>query len=197
MDGSLGITSIKPDQMQIINPLLILILVPIFESLIYPCFSRCNLMTPLQRMATGGLLAALSFIISGVVEIQVEATSPRLLEAGTTQLNFVNTLPCPISFHYNSAAGDKGEMQLEAASERFLRDLHVNPYELQAEIILSADGTCGGLSVANARWNGQVNGLSKKAFLLFITLRDGKLLFEKLDHALPTEKSSSGEPRLG
>ena len=55
-------------------------------------------------------------------------------------------------------------------------------------MMLSPDETCGGLRVANAQWNGHVNGLSKKAFLLFITLQDGKLLFEKLDLALTTEK---------
>ena len=104
--------------MQIVN-LLILILVPIFESLIYPCFSKCNLMTPLQRMATGGLLAALSFIISGIVEIQVEATSPRLLEAGTTQLNFVNTLPCQISFNYNSVAESGSKRQVNGSYETY------------------------------------------------------------------------------
>jgi POT family len=67
--------SLKADQMQIVNPLLILILVPIFESLIYPCFSKCNLLTPLQRMATGGIIAGIAFVISGVVELQLEVSA--------------------------------------------------------------------------------------------------------------------------
>ena len=71
-DFSEGGWSLKADQMQIVNPLLILILVPIFESLIYPCFSKCNLLTPLQRMATGGIIAGIAFVISGVVELQLE-----------------------------------------------------------------------------------------------------------------------------
>ena len=64
----------KADQMQIVNPLLILLLVPLFESVVYPAFSKCNLFTPLQRMTTGGILAGVAFIISGVIELQLEVT---------------------------------------------------------------------------------------------------------------------------
>ena len=73
MDGSLGEHfGIKTDQLQIANPLLILLLVPIFESAIYPLFNKCGLMTPLQRMISGGVLAAVAFIISGIVELKLE-----------------------------------------------------------------------------------------------------------------------------
>ena len=72
MDGTLGATTIKPDQLQIVNPLLILALVPVFESVIYPCFKKCGLLTPLQRIGAGGLLAGLAFVISGIVELQLE-----------------------------------------------------------------------------------------------------------------------------
>ena len=40
MDGTIGATTIKPDQMQVINPLLILLLIPIFDRLIYPLFGK-------------------------------------------------------------------------------------------------------------------------------------------------------------
>ena len=72
MDGTLGATTIKPDQLQILNPLLILTLVPLFESVIYPCFKKCGLLTPLQRIGVGGLLAGLAFVISGIVELNLE-----------------------------------------------------------------------------------------------------------------------------
>lgn len=72
MDGTLGAITIKPDQLQIVNPLLILALVPVFESVIYPCFKKCGLLTPLQRIGAGGLLAGLAFVVSGIVELQLE-----------------------------------------------------------------------------------------------------------------------------
>ncbi len=79
MNGDVKVTNIKPDQLQIFNPLLVLILVPVFESLIYPCFKTCGLLTPLQRIGGGGLLAGLAFVLSGMVELKLEVRF--LLEA--------------------------------------------------------------------------------------------------------------------
>ena len=38
--GQLGSFIIKPDQMQVVNPLMILILIPIFDRFIYPQFGK-------------------------------------------------------------------------------------------------------------------------------------------------------------
>jgi len=52
---------------------MVLFLIPIFQSLIYPALGKCNLLTnSLQRMGLGGLLAALSFVVAGVVELHLE-----------------------------------------------------------------------------------------------------------------------------
>ena len=76
MDGTLGSITILPDQFQIANPLLIIALVPIFDSVIYPFLSKCGLvLTPLKRMSIGGLLAALAFVVSGAVELLIEVFS--------------------------------------------------------------------------------------------------------------------------
>ncbi len=40
MNGALGSYIIKPDQMQLINPALILILIPLFDQAIYPLFTK-------------------------------------------------------------------------------------------------------------------------------------------------------------
>ena len=72
MNGDLGGWVIYPEQMQIVNPLLILIMVPIFESLIYPLFKKCGLLTPLQRIACGLVLCGVSFVVSGFVEIAIQ-----------------------------------------------------------------------------------------------------------------------------
>ena len=73
MDGTLGSITILPDQFQIANPLLILALVPTFDSVIYPLSTKCGLvLTPLKRMSIGGLFAALAFVVSGAVELLIE-----------------------------------------------------------------------------------------------------------------------------
>ncbi|KAJ4933712.1 hypothetical protein JOQ06_030536 [Pogonophryne albipinna] len=43
MDGNFGLLVIQPDQMQTVNPILILTLVPIMDSLIYPLIKKCGL----------------------------------------------------------------------------------------------------------------------------------------------------------
>ncbi|WAR10256.1 PEPT1-like protein [Mya arenaria] len=70
MDGSMGIFGkLKPDQMQALNPLLILIMIPILDKIVYPFLDK-----PLQRM---------------------KAEDPAL-GAGQTGITFLNTLPCNV-----------------------------------------------------------------------------------------------------
>ena len=35
---------VKPDQVQALNPILILILIPLFDKIIYPLLDRCGIM---------------------------------------------------------------------------------------------------------------------------------------------------------
>uniref|UniRef100_A0A8C5HU60 Solute carrier family 15 member 1-like n=1 Tax=Gouania willdenowi TaxID=441366 RepID=A0A8C5HU60_GOUWI len=43
MDGNFGLLVIQPDQMQTVNPILILTLVPIMDSVVYPLIKKCGL----------------------------------------------------------------------------------------------------------------------------------------------------------
>ncbi|KAB5576994.1 hypothetical protein PHYPO_G00204890 [Pangasianodon hypophthalmus] len=66
---------IKPDQMQMLNALLILVFVPIFDMGVYPLVGLCRInLTPLRKMATGMILAALAFCAATVVEVNVIKT---------------------------------------------------------------------------------------------------------------------------
>jgi solute carrier family 15 (oligopeptide transporter), member 1 len=40
MNGQVGSLNIKPEQMTVVNPVLILLLIPIFDRIIYPAFAR-------------------------------------------------------------------------------------------------------------------------------------------------------------
>uniref|UniRef100_A0A8C4HZ50 Solute carrier family 15 member 1 n=1 Tax=Dicentrarchus labrax TaxID=13489 RepID=A0A8C4HZ50_DICLA len=75
MDGDFGALIIQPDQMQTVNPILILVLVPIMDSLVYPLISKCKLnFSPLKRMTVGMFLAALAFIAAALVQIQIDVS---------------------------------------------------------------------------------------------------------------------------
>ncbi|XP_040912549.1 solute carrier family 15 member 2 [Toxotes jaculatrix] len=67
--------TIKPDQIQMLNALLILVFVPIFDLIIYPLVGFCRInITPLRKMATGMIFAALAFGAATLVEVNVVKT---------------------------------------------------------------------------------------------------------------------------
>jgi len=71
---------LKADQAQMINPLLILILVPIFEFIIYPTLAKFNLLVkPLPRITVGMFLTALSFLVSGILELVIQSKPDKSL----------------------------------------------------------------------------------------------------------------------
>lgn len=97
MDGEFFGLQVLPDQMQVVNPFLILILVPFFAYIVYPLFARCNLLNkPLQKITIGGLAAAAAFGAAGCLDLVLESLSEPAIAPGFTKLTFVNTVPCPI-----------------------------------------------------------------------------------------------------
>ena len=72
MDGRIFGYTIKPDQMQVLNPVLILLFIPIFEMLVYPALKTVGVKKPLQKLVIGGFLAAVAFGCSAILEFQVE-----------------------------------------------------------------------------------------------------------------------------
>lgn len=65
--GVLG--TIKPDQMQALNAVFIILLIPVFEGIIYPLVKKPR---PLKRMAIGMILGALAFVIAGMVQLKIQ-----------------------------------------------------------------------------------------------------------------------------
>uniref|UniRef100_A0A6I8P623 Solute carrier family 15 member 2 n=1 Tax=Ornithorhynchus anatinus TaxID=9258 RepID=A0A6I8P623_ORNAN len=87
-----GLFVIKPDQVQILNPFLILILVPMFELGIYPLIKMCQInLTPIRKMVIGMVLAALAFTVAAVIEIQMhEVTEMTPLDYNKSYLQIIN-----------------------------------------------------------------------------------------------------------
>ncbi|RXM30429.1 Solute carrier family 15 member 1 [Acipenser ruthenus] len=91
MDGNFGPVRIQPDQMQTANPILIIILVPIVNGVVYPLIEKCKLnFTPLRKMTVGMLLAALAFLVAALVQIKIDGTLPKFPSAGTCQMKVLN-----------------------------------------------------------------------------------------------------------
>ncbi|CAL1279375.1 unnamed protein product [Larinioides sclopetarius] len=103
MDGKVFVYHIKPDHMQLVNPFLILILIPIFQNFIYPLLAKLKLCRkPLQRMTVGGLLAALAFILAGFIQLRIEAELPVPPPEGHSEFVIINNSPCNLEIYGTS-----------------------------------------------------------------------------------------------
>ncbi|XP_007071949.3 solute carrier family 15 member 2 isoform X1 [Chelonia mydas] len=80
MNADFGGLVFQPDQMQVLNPLLILIFIPVFDFGFYPLIKMCRInFTPIRKMATGMILAGLAFAAAAIVDIKAnETTLPPL-----------------------------------------------------------------------------------------------------------------------
>ncbi|XP_054636226.1 solute carrier family 15 member 2-like isoform X1 [Dunckerocampus dactyliophorus] len=91
MNMSIGALSVTPDQMQLLNPLLNVFLVPIFGFVIYPLVDLCGIKTsPLRKMAVGMVFAVLAFGVAALVEVSLMKTMVEPAPAGKSLLQVFN-----------------------------------------------------------------------------------------------------------
>ena len=65
----------KPDQIDVLNPILIVTLIPLFEATLYPLLRHYNLnFSPLRRMTAGLVLAGLSFVCAAILQFQIDVS---------------------------------------------------------------------------------------------------------------------------
>src|SRR5256885_2858855 len=74
MDLRIGPWTFEPAQMQLVNPALVMLLIPFTTAVAYPLFKRAGWeLTPLRRMPIGMALGATSFVIAGLLNVPVSA----------------------------------------------------------------------------------------------------------------------------
>ena len=96
LNGRVGSVIIKPDQFQVFNPVFIITLVPLFDYVIYPLFSKINLFKKqLQRMVVGFLFTSLAFGIAAFLEFKMQEAS--ILLNRPNQINLINLSPCDLN----------------------------------------------------------------------------------------------------
>ncbi|KAG5683399.1 hypothetical protein PVAND_012684 [Polypedilum vanderplanki] len=72
LDGNLEFYTLEPDQMMTINSFIGVILIPFLDKFIYPLLEKVGIKTTLQRLVFGGVLIAVAFILSTILETQIE-----------------------------------------------------------------------------------------------------------------------------
>jgi POT family proton-dependent oligopeptide transporter len=73
MDLQVGPFTFNPAQLQLVNPALVLILIPVTQKWVYPFFERIGLpLKPLRKMTIGMFLAASSFVIVAFIQMSLD-----------------------------------------------------------------------------------------------------------------------------
>lgn len=100
MDGHFfGRFHLFPDQTELLNPLFMLILIPLFVYIIYPIVWKYDcLVRPLRRMGYGCFLATLSFVTAGLIQFyMINPTLVQLPIAHHYRYAIINFRECDIS----------------------------------------------------------------------------------------------------
>jgi POT family proton-dependent oligopeptide transporter len=70
----------KPSQVQTVNPIFILTMLPLFSYVFYPALDRLFRLTPLRKIGLGLFTTALAFLIVGLIQARIDAgETPRLI----------------------------------------------------------------------------------------------------------------------
>lgn len=74
MDLNVGDFHVEPSQMQAINPLLVMLFIPVAQYFVYPAVGMLGVnVTPLRCMSAGMVLAGLAFVIIAVIQSMLDA----------------------------------------------------------------------------------------------------------------------------
>ncbi|XP_054276764.1 peptide transporter family 1-like [Macrosteles quadrilineatus] len=191
MNGSLGWFTIKPDQMQDINPLLIMVFIPLFDIVIYPWLAKYRLLErPLQRFTVGGLLAAVAFAMSAVLECNLETTYPVLPSPGLAQLRIFNGLECDVAF---TLPMDPRSGVIPALDALQLTSI---PLEGEAEYELRFMTAANCSEFRNRRFHGRVVLQEAKAKSVFLHTIKGVPVVSTVNETDEIDKTDLENPRL-
>lgn len=155
MNGDVGPITILPEQIHVLNPLFVLLLIPVFQYSVYPLLTKFSLVrTPLQRIVCGGVLTAISFLISACISLALESTYPTLPGPNNAQLRIYNSLSCTVKISILSISGDI----IEIEQGQFYSNIDLK-VEGQASIGYSATSSCQGTIQGEFElWEEQASG---------------------------------------
>ncbi|XP_007942089.1 solute carrier family 15 member 2 [Orycteropus afer afer] len=129
MDGNLGFFVLQPDQMQVLNPLLVLVFIPLFDLGIYRLVSKCGInFSSIRKMAVGMILACLAFAVAAAIEIKIDGMVPPQVGPQEVFLRVLNLADGEVRV---TVLGDNRSSLLEESIKSFQKipyysKLHLN-----------------------------------------------------------------------
>ncbi|XP_006869412.1 PREDICTED: solute carrier family 15 member 2 isoform X2 [Chrysochloris asiatica] len=131
MDGNLGFFVLQPDQMQVLNPLLVLIFIPLFDLGIYRLVSKCGInFTSIRKMAVGMILACLAFAVAAVIEIKINEIAPPQVSPQAAFLQVVNLADGEVNM---TVLGENNNPLLEESIKSFQKIPHYSKLHLNTK----------------------------------------------------------------
>ncbi|NXH75929.1 S15A1 protein, partial [Hydrobates tethys] len=117
MDGNFVAIQIQPDQMQTVNPILIIIMVPIVDAVVYPLIKKCKInFTPLRKITVGMFLASLAFVAAALLQVQIDKTLPVFPAAGQSQIKIINLGTDGVTVQFGPQLQSVSVMPMESVS---------------------------------------------------------------------------------
>ncbi|XP_026332707.1 peptide transporter family 1 isoform X2 [Hyposmocoma kahamanoa] len=170
MRQDIGSWTLQADQMQVLNPLLILIFIPLCQIAIYPFLEWCKIIRrPLHKMIMGGFLAATAFVISGVVELNLLPTYGTPLSEGLGQLRVYNGFNC--NFKLNISDGLTKEIHMTTIPPLSVYENLDIPVKNSVEIPYNIKGDTG-TACEKIVYSGNFHVVEKGYTSLFISSND-------------------------
>lgn len=122
MNGDIGFYYIKPDQMQLLSPIFILILIPSYQWIIYPLLEKIGVGRPLQKLTIGGILVGIAVMLSGFVELKIESSNAAEQLKGMSQLRIYNGQQCDyvVETEYSAMNGSMLIRSMEMNQENII-----------------------------------------------------------------------------
>ncbi|XP_060880666.1 peptide transporter family 1-like [Metopolophium dirhodum] len=181
--------TMKPDQMQVMNPLLVLLFIPVFETVVYPLLAKIGIKKPLQKISLGGFLAAVAFVLSAVVQNKIIGESIQLSD-GEGHLRVFNGFDCNITINSTNLPVYKLS-SLETLEIRYTPTSN----ETSFPIVFIADPSCSpNLSTLNL--TSSVSIVEGKATSYFLTRLKDNLELKRIGYFDDLAKPKNGSPVL-
>ncbi|XP_018320902.1 solute carrier family 15 member 1-like isoform X3 [Agrilus planipennis] len=192
MDTTILGSHLVPDQMQVINPAIVLILIPIFDRLVFPCLGKLNCLdNPLHRMAIGGLIAGMAFSSAGIVELALAKSNPALPGKNQSALNVINTLPCDLIVE-----GPFDLIKILTSGKMLsLKNLPAHIEKIY-NVTLGTTSNCDYTQFSSPVYELQVEAVEKQVHTVLISINEEDEITVYTTEAIDYEKSISGRPKV-
>jgi len=175
-----------PDQMGVLNAVLIMALIPIFSLGIYPLVGKCVKVTALRKMCVGCFLAGVAYIVCMLIQMQITPTLPPYPAKGETLLQVKNYVQTCSSINFVGKAGGKVVVN-ETLKTNDQKLLHIYDRQITWEYYKVSSGACAWV---DKQPKGQTTDLppNQAGYVIFTDLySDTEFRDTKMD------KSDSGE----